>query len=420
MNQYHLWLLYKTCVIPVLTYSCQLWFNTDKPNKHLLLTLQWVQNNALRRITGSFRTAPIEALQLLSHVPPLHITVRKLTESAALHTFWLPLSSEIVQCLPSPYIPVSVPRPIHIPFTRPHLRHKIFSHLTNLIRYMEPDTERLDPFHSHCTPYMFQLSSSPFEKLRIRHLPVPKERKQQCSDHHETLFQEFKDDPHSIFLVTDGSKCDNCTGYSVILWYRGKIAKKIMVPFAKHASAFNAKMYALAYTSSLIWHVLTLNPALNEVYLLSNCSSILQVIFDPSPHPSQVASIQFRTNMLAIMTTNPNIKIDLEWMPGHGGSHMMKVADCTACAVANPKSKRCSLVSFTLKSSAVQDINTTLCTRWRFHLDHPSHEIPESSGFYLPRTSSAQPYTLRTILISRTWTRKPSVISSSVPQTMDI
>jgi len=54
MNQYHLWLLYKTCVIPVLTYGCQLWFNPNKPNKCLLLTLQWVQNNAICRITGSF------------------------------------------------------------------------------------------------------------------------------------------------------------------------------------------------------------------------------------------------------------------------------------------------------------------------------------------------------------------------------
>ena len=61
---------------------------------------------------------------------------------------------------------------------------------------------------------------------------------------------------------------------------------------------------------------------------------------------------------------------------------MMKVADRAARAAANPKSKRRPLVSFTSKSSAVQDINTAPRTRWRFHLDHPSHEIPESSGFY--------------------------------------
>ena len=382
MNQYHLQLLYKTCVIPVLTYGCQLWFNSDKPNKRLLLTLQRVQNNALRRITGSFRTAPIKALQLLSHLPPLHITIQKLTKSAALCTFRLPLSSEIVQRLPSPYVPVSIPRPIHVPFARPQMRHKTFSHLTNLIRYMEPDTERSDPFHSHCAPYAFQLSSSPFEKLRIRHLPVPKEMKRQRSDRHEHLFQEFKDDPQGIFLVTDGSKHDNRTGYSVVLWHRGKITKKVMVPFAKHASAFDAEMYALAHASSLIRKVLTLNPTLDEVYLLSDCSSALQVIFDPSPHPSQAASIQFRTNLLAIMSANPNVKIDLEWTPGHGGSHMMKVADRAARAAANPKSKRRPLMSFSSKSSTVQDINTTPRTRWRFHLDHPSHEIPESSGFY--------------------------------------
>jgi len=58
------------------------------------------------------------------------------------------------------------------------------------------------------------------------------------------------------------------------------------------------------------------------------------------------------------MTAQNVVFIDLEWTPGHGGTHMMKVADRTAKAAANPKSKRRPLQSFTLKSSTVELINT--------------------------------------------------------------
>jgi len=383
MNQYHLRLLFKTCVIPVLTYGSQLWFNPEKPPNHLIKTLQKVQNNALRRVAGAFRTSPIEALQLLTHIPPIHITIRKISESAALRVFRLPLSSEVSHRLPSTFIPVSIPRPVHVPFERPLLRYHTFSHLTHMVRWSAPDTERSDPFHSHCAPYAFQLSSPPFHgRLRIRHDPCVKDKKLGRTIRHENLFQEYKEDLKSIFVVTDGSRRNKRAGYSVVVWHAGKIITKVMVPFAQEASAFDAEMYALAHASSLIRKILTLNYDINEVYLLSDCSSALQVIFDPSPHPSQAASIMFRTNIHAIMTARSDVFIDLEWTPGHGGTHMMKVADLAAKNAANPKSKRAPLLSFTSKSSAVQDINTAPRTRWRLHLDNPNHEIPETSGFY--------------------------------------
>jgi len=265
MNQYHLRLLYKTCVIPVLTYGSQLWFNLENPPKNLIQTLQKVQNNALRRIAGAFRTSPIEALQLLTHVPPIHITIRKISESAALRVFWLPLSSEVSHRLPSTFIPVSIPCPIHIPFEHPTLHYHTFSHLTHMVQWSAPDMERSDPFHSHCAPYTFQLSSPPFHgQLCIRYTPCVKDKKLGRTIRHKNLFQEYKEDLKSIFIVTDGSRQSSRTGYSVIVWYAGKIITKVIVPFTQEASAFDTEMYTLAHASSLIHKILTLNPDINK------------------------------------------------------------------------------------------------------------------------------------------------------------
>jgi len=87
LSPYHTRLLFTTCVIPVLTYGCQLWFRKDTPNKGLIYDLQMVQNEALRRITGTFRTTPTEALHLLSFIPPIECTIAKLSNSAALRIF---------------------------------------------------------------------------------------------------------------------------------------------------------------------------------------------------------------------------------------------------------------------------------------------------------------------------------------------
>ena len=99
--------------------GCQLWFDPANPPKSLIQIVQKVQNNALYHIAGAFRTSPIEALQFLTHIPPLHITIRKLSESEVLCIFRLPTSSEVSHRLPAPFLPSRVPRPIHIPFRWP-------------------------------------------------------------------------------------------------------------------------------------------------------------------------------------------------------------------------------------------------------------------------------------------------------------
>ena len=97
-------LLFKTCVIPVMTYGCPLWFRSDSPRKGHMKKLQVVQNKVLRHIAGAFCTTPSPILHLLTFCPPIEVLVRKLVQSASLRFFRLPLSSEISQRLPINYL----------------------------------------------------------------------------------------------------------------------------------------------------------------------------------------------------------------------------------------------------------------------------------------------------------------------------
>ena len=111
--------LYNTCIIPVLTYACPIWYNPNKPQRSLINKLEVIQNKGLQKVLGAFRTTPNTSLNVLLYVPPIELTIRKLCEGYALRLFRLPLMSPVTQCLPKPYVPPRIhqrPKPNHLPF----------------------------------------------------------------------------------------------------------------------------------------------------------------------------------------------------------------------------------------------------------------------------------------------------------------
>jgi len=157
-------LLYKTVIIPAITYGSQLWFNPDRPNRKLIEQLKKVQHQALKQVAGAFYDAQEEALQILTYVPPITTTLHKLYRSAALRIPRLPLTSEITRRLPADYLPSDaqltqrVIPPKHIPFARPRA-NEILSPLTRMVATFNSHTKRAEPFHNQNAPHHQRLSS---------------------------------------------------------------------------------------------------------------------------------------------------------------------------------------------------------------------------------------------------------------------
>ena len=47
LNQYNYWLLYNSCILPMLMYTCMIWYKQHNPQKGYLKQLEKVQNSAL-------------------------------------------------------------------------------------------------------------------------------------------------------------------------------------------------------------------------------------------------------------------------------------------------------------------------------------------------------------------------------------
>jgi hypothetical protein len=81
--------VYNAIVIPTLTYGVPVWY-TGQRQKGLVNRMQVAQNEGLRKMTGVFRTTPIEPLHNLTRVPPISYVLDKLTHSYSLHLAGLP------------------------------------------------------------------------------------------------------------------------------------------------------------------------------------------------------------------------------------------------------------------------------------------------------------------------------------------
>jgi len=86
--------VFHSLVLPVLTYSFPL-YSTQPCIKGLLDILQVAQNDAIRKMSGAFKTTPIVPLHYLMAIPPIPLTISKLTSVFCLRIQRLPPSTLI-------------------------------------------------------------------------------------------------------------------------------------------------------------------------------------------------------------------------------------------------------------------------------------------------------------------------------------
>ena len=182
---------------------------------------QW---KALLAISGGFYDTPTEAMQILTYIPPIHSTLTKLHRSASIRIPRLPMWSEITMRLPATHILTVqmtqwVPRPRHIPFSRPadsKVTKNSPSPLNQMVANLNPGIERSEPFHSQNMPHSHKLSTLPFTgRLFINPEACPKkEKKSYLANQRIWLCSREGQDTLTVFA--DGSKTDKAVGWAVM------------------------------------------------------------------------------------------------------------------------------------------------------------------------------------------------------------
>lgn len=124
----HARILFKSCVLPVLTYGSILRYRGTGQTT-LINTLARTQNVRLRWITSTFKTSPIAAMEHVASIPPIQVTLQRFRSNAATRLRRLPVQSEVARRLPRHWDThdPSVPQPANTKSTQRRIIHRLAS-----------------------------------------------------------------------------------------------------------------------------------------------------------------------------------------------------------------------------------------------------------------------------------------------------
>ena len=301
-------LAYNAICLPVLTYGCQLWYMGKQVT--LVKKLQTVQNEAVRVISGTFRTTPREPLHQLLTILPMNLCLDMLTQSTALRLYKAPDSSQLLRRLgPAWHTPTHNDHPLPTPD-----RTGMVTTLCTLAAKVPPGGPRI-------TPYPALPPGAPLWGGQVALIP-----KQNEWDY-PPISEEIKNDCHrglstNIYCEAVLSNRNRDDGRQLgaaaaMLYHKGR------------ENGHVAKVFGEELTIADIW-TRALTPALNTITAhLSNKPAQLQESFkillpsnpalcralDPSAHEEQAASLSHLEKLGELLTTHPNIDVTLQWLP---------------------------------------------------------------------------------------------------------
>lgn len=92
--------LYTACVTSVSDYAVPVWWNQQQ---HYLDKFQKLQNTALRKILGAFKTSPARAMEVEASLPPPKVRFDRIVKNYALRLITLPEGNPIQSRIPSSF-----------------------------------------------------------------------------------------------------------------------------------------------------------------------------------------------------------------------------------------------------------------------------------------------------------------------------
>jgi ribonuclease HI len=310
-------LLYKTVVLPVLLFASPVWY-TGVKQKGLIQPIITAQNEALRWLSGAFRTSPTPELHHLGAVLPIPLQLEKISHKAAIRLRTLPHSSQLVRRLPSTFGPVPDSPLAQIRLRQENAQHPpaIIHHLASQI---SPELETTQPYHT----LPWKAAHSWGARLTVS---IPDAGASQTAK--DAYIRGLKSkisqaDPATLLLFTDGSRRrageHRATGAGYSAFRNGREIHTGKWGLGRKSNVYDGEMLALAGAAFRATEIVHAHPTITEIVFLSDNQAALRTIHDTTDHAGQGLSIIFRNNVDHLLTTYPLLSCRLSWVPGHKG-----------------------------------------------------------------------------------------------------
>jgi ribonuclease HI len=343
LHQTHLRRLYIACVMPIMTFGCEVWWDRSKThNKTLSDMLTKIQNKALRWIAASFKTTPIAALELETSTPPVEIRLDRLSNGAALRLHRLdpyhPLSIRLLPPRRFEGNPVSPPLPFQPPRTRHHpqgqnaLRTNAKKPRLHTLAELTPSsTENIDPF---AKPPWHSLPPDVSARLKFENvLNLP--TKQLAAKNHINHIKKFSGNSRHILIYTDGSQLPNPTdpdnpqnGAAYAAYSTKKVVFSQQIGLGTQQEVFDNELHALANAAKhSVEYALTTDHQIRHLHFYADNTSAISSLEHNQAGPGQYLAQKFLLHITSFLENDERNTVEIQWSPGHNNIPGNELAD---------------------------------------------------------------------------------------------
>ena len=308
LNQASWRLAYIAICLPVLTYGCQLWYRGKQAT--LVKKLQIVQNDAVRIISGTFRTAPREPLHQLLTILPMDLRLNLLTQNTALRLYRAPSGSQLLRRLGGDW---HTPSPRDFPLPAP-IRNGATTTLRALAARVPPKGPRIEPFPD--LP-----AGAPLWDGRVT--IIPKRDDLDYAQVSDALSESCRlgqtTNVYCEAVVSNRNRDDGkqLGAASATLYQRGKERRHLEKVFGESITVADTRTRALTPGLDAITLHLANKPTQRQetITILLSSSSALSRALDPSTHEEQETALHHLEALGKILNAFPNINVVLQWLP---------------------------------------------------------------------------------------------------------
>lgn len=301
-------LVYNAICLPVLTYSCQLWYTGKQIT--LVKKLQIVQNDAVRLISGTFRTTPRDPLHQLLNILPMDLRLNMTLKKTALRLYRAPKGNQLLKRLGGAW---HTPSANDLPLPVPN-RASSKTTLRSLAARVPTSGPRVDLF-----PELPQGAPSWNGRVQIIH----KQKDWDYGSFTDTLTTTCREGTTiNIFcngVLSNSERPDTkqIGTTSTVLYQEGREKYHAERVIGETVTEQDTMLRSLHSGIDVLTSLLERQPTEQHkptTIALASGAALVRAL-DASPHGDQAESLKLLRRLGDLIDKYPNIKITLLWLP---------------------------------------------------------------------------------------------------------
>jgi ribonuclease HI len=351
--------LYIACITLIADYGVPIWWNNQK---HLLEKYQKLQNLALRKILGAFKTSPSMAMELEAVVPPPKVRFNKICKNYALRILQVfeshPLRLRVSSSFPpydngsdldwSKYLDWNeknqvIESEIAETSSRSEFEQRHRKKRRKTKRKQKKEVSQLFKITSQISDLLPSLKTEKIKQewnapwsqslASLIDIQISELDKEKTAVIHHNKIQKIltnNKDNSNIILYSDGSKNEQLNKLGAGVFYTTNFAISQSQSFSWNLGAgmevFDAELFALEKAFEIAWNRKQLNT--EKVWIFSDSQAAIKRLKKSSLKAGQYYIQSIRK--WAERFQDLGIQMQLEWVPGHMNIKGNELADKAA------------------------------------------------------------------------------------------